>query len=180
DDPRQRLGGHPPPGAGREGRSEARGPVGHHALRRRLHVRPLAGRHARRRRAGGLGPRRPTARARPRVPASAGGAQTLRVEEREVAARPRIHRPQRARVLGGARLPHPRGSLAGGALLVPGGTRLGERGLSAADAWHRILAGQIKSDERFVGRAGYCSTYSVTCWPSWTSVPGPGDCPTTI
>src|SRR4029079_18890277 len=45
----------------------------------------------------------------------------LRVEEREMDTRAGVHGPQRPGLLGGARVPHPRGSLAGGAVLLSGG-----------------------------------------------------------
>ena len=57
---------------------------------------------------------------RARVPAPSRRAQALRVEEREVAPRARVLGAEQARVLGGARVPHPRRALGRGALLVPG------------------------------------------------------------
>src|SRR5205085_9278809 len=85
-----------------------------------------------------VGPQRGAARAGARVPPAPGRAEALRVEERQVAARPRVLRRQRARVLGGSRIPHARGPLARGALLLPGDEGVRNPALSRAPVRGRL------------------------------------------
>ena len=85
----------------------ARGEVGDRGVRLRLHVRPVARCDDRRRRAARVAQPRRGSHARARLAAAPRGAQALRVEEREMAHGPAVQRPERARVLGGARLSVP-------------------------------------------------------------------------
>src|SRR5207253_7608831 len=113
-----------------------------------LHLGPVAPVHDGRRRARGLGPRRRAAGPRARLPPAAGGPQALRVEEREVAARPRVHGPERTRLLGGSWLPHPRGPLARGALLVRGEPGLRDPAVAGAAAFTRRGPGASRCSGR--------------------------------
>ena len=92
----QRVGGDPLPRACRPGQAEGRRCLGHHPLRLWLHLQPVARGDDGRRRPGGLGQSRGTARTTARVSTAAGGTQAIRVEEREVAPRIGVHRPERA------------------------------------------------------------------------------------
>ena len=68
--------------------------------------------------------------ARARLAAPTGGAETLRLEEREMAHRPGVHREEQPGVLGGPGLPHPRRALRGGALQLPGRRARGDAALA--------------------------------------------------
>ena len=106
DHARQLLARRLVPDAPRAGEADAGGQVGDRPLRVRLHVEPLARGDGRRRRPGRVGERGTGPRARARVAAPARRAEAVRLEEREVAHRPRVRRQEQARLLGGPRLPH--------------------------------------------------------------------------
>ena len=62
-------------------------------------------------------PRRKAAEPRARWTDAPGGAQAIRLEERQVGQRPRVHGARRSRLLGDARLPHGGRPMEGRALL---------------------------------------------------------------
>ena len=71
--------------------------------------------------------------ARARLAAPTGGAEALRLEEREMAHRPGVQREEPPGVLGGPGLPHPRRALRGGALQLPGRRAGGDAALAGAE-----------------------------------------------
>src|SRR5918995_890685 len=111
--------------------------MGGRALPVRLYLEPFPRRDGRRRRPGRLGEPRTRPRAGARMAAAARGPEALRLEEREMAHRPRVRGEERARVLGGAGLSRARGALRGGAVLLPGGSEGRARALARAA---RVLA----------------------------------------
>jgi threonine aldolase len=96
-DARQHMDRRSLPRAGREGRRPGRREMGDRPLRLRVHLGPVIGIDAGRRRARGVGPRRRAADRRARIPAPPRRAQALRVEEREVAPRARVLGAEQAR-----------------------------------------------------------------------------------
>src|SRR6185503_6987618 len=93
--------------------------------RRRLRDQPAARRPDRRPRVAGLGVRGRAAGAAARRAGAAAGAASVLLEEREVGAVARASARRPSRLLGGQRLPRPRGPVAGTAL---------PRGLSGGSA----------------------------------------------
>ena len=115
--------------------ADARGEVGDRPLRVRLHVEPLARGDGRRRR-----PRRVGERGTRTSSREHGWPLRLVVPKRYAWKSAkwltglRVRRQEQARVLGGARVPHPRRAVRRGALLLPGGPAGRARALALAQA----------------------------------------------
>src|SRR5919108_5365828 len=188
DDPRQYLDRSVLPDVEGAGEAVAGRELGDRTLRGRLHLELVARGDGRRRCARGLGEPRGGPHARARLALAARGPEAVCVEEREVADRARVRGQERARVLGGPRLPRARGAVRGGAVLLSG--RSSGRAGAVARA-PRILAarteirrpsaddgpGQVRAAAR-ASASGMAGTHPPGVEPARISVHGAPDDPT--